>query len=39
MNHIPDTLNDWQPAPELLHDRVILITGAANGIGRALAGA
>jgi len=39
MNHIPDTLHDWQPAPELLHDRVILLTGAANGIGRALAGA
>ena len=39
MNHIPDTLHDWHPAPELLHDRVVLITGAANGIGRALAGA
>ncbi len=39
MNAIPDTLHDWNPAPELLHDRVILITGAANGIGRAVAGA
>jgi NAD(P)-dependent dehydrogenase (short-subunit alcohol dehydrogenase family) len=39
MNHIPDTLHDWHPAPKLLHERVILITGAANGIGRALAGA
>jgi NAD(P)-dependent dehydrogenase (short-subunit alcohol dehydrogenase family) len=39
MNPIPDTLHDWHPAPELLHERVILITGAANGIGRALAGA
>jgi NAD(P)-dependent dehydrogenase (short-subunit alcohol dehydrogenase family) len=39
MNRIPDSLNDWQPAPELLQDRVILITGAANGIGRAIAGA
>jgi NAD(P)-dependent dehydrogenase (short-subunit alcohol dehydrogenase family) len=39
MNAIPDTLNDWHPAPELLHDRVILITGGANGIGRAVAGA
>jgi len=39
MNAIPDTLLDWHPAPELLHDRVILITGAANGIGRAVAGA
>ena len=39
MNAIPDTLLDWNPAPELLHDRIILITGAANGIGRALADA
>ena len=39
MNAIPDTLNDWHPVPELLHDRVILITGGANGIGRAVADA
>jgi len=39
MNPTPDSLHDWQPAPELLHDRVILITGAANGIGRAVADA
>jgi len=26
----------WQPAPELLQDKVVLITGAAGGIGRAL---
>ena len=39
MDNTPKTLHDWCPEPELLHDRVILITGAANGIGRALAGA
>lgn len=34
------TLPDgWQPAPDLLSGRVILLTGAANGIGRALADA
>ena len=27
---------DWQPSPKLLQERVILVTGAANGIGRAL---
>jgi len=27
----------WQPAPGLLAGRIILLTGAANGIGRALA--
>ncbi len=34
-----DTLNldDWQPPADLLAERVILVTGAANGIGRALA--
>jgi len=36
MNPTPDSLHDWQPAPGLLQDRVILITGAANGIGRAV---
>ncbi|MCG5535102.1 YciK family oxidoreductase [Ectothiorhodospira mobilis] len=30
-------LFDYQPDPDLLKDRVILITGAADGIGRALA--
>lgn len=29
----------WKPAPELLKGRIILLTGAANGIGRALADA
>ncbi|MGB5538907.1 MAG: SDR family NAD(P)-dependent oxidoreductase [Gammaproteobacteria bacterium] len=29
----------WQPATDLLRDRIILLTGAANGIGRALADA
>jgi len=29
----------WQPAPDLLADRIILLTGAAAGIGRALADA
>ena len=32
--HIPD---DWSPADIFLQDRIILITGAANGIGAALA--
>ncbi len=32
--HIPD---DWSPADASLQDRIILITGAANGIGAALA--
>jgi NAD(P)-dependent dehydrogenase (short-subunit alcohol dehydrogenase family) len=39
MNPAPDSLHDWNPAPGLLKDRVILITGAANGIGRAVADA
>lgn len=33
---IPD---DWKPAPDLLTNRTILVTGAANGIGRALVSA
>jgi NAD(P)-dependent dehydrogenase (short-subunit alcohol dehydrogenase family) len=37
MTHTPKSLADWQPAPGLLKDRIILLTGAANGIGRALA--
>ncbi len=28
---------DWQPTPDLLAGRIILLTGAAHGIGRALA--
>jgi NAD(P)-dependent dehydrogenase (short-subunit alcohol dehydrogenase family) len=33
-NHIP---KEYKPAPDLLNDRVILITGAGDGIGRAVA--
>ncbi|MDX9767789.1 MAG: SDR family NAD(P)-dependent oxidoreductase [Ectothiorhodospiraceae bacterium] len=33
----PSKLLDYRPAPELLRDRVILVTGAAQGIGRAVA--
>jgi len=39
MNPAPDTLHNWHPDPGLLQDRVILITGAASGIGRATADA
>ena len=35
----PVSLADWQPAADLLHDRIILLTGAASGIGRAVADA
>lgn len=33
------SLAGWQPAADLLADRIILLTGAANGIGRAMADA
>jgi len=33
------SLAGWQPAADLLADRIILLTGAANGIGRALSDA
>jgi NAD(P)-dependent dehydrogenase (short-subunit alcohol dehydrogenase family) len=32
----PKTLIEYRPAPELLSGRVILVTGAADGIGRAV---
>lgn len=31
---IPEPLTDYEPPPDLLRDRFILITGAADGIGR-----
>jgi NAD(P)-dependent dehydrogenase (short-subunit alcohol dehydrogenase family) len=37
MNNSCDSLSGWTPPNDLLHDRVVLITGAANGIGHALA--
>ena len=41
MNQQPPTpafnAQDYQPAPNLLKDRVILVTGAGDGIGRAAA--
>jgi NAD(P)-dependent dehydrogenase (short-subunit alcohol dehydrogenase family) len=39
MSHAAFLPAGWQPAPDLLRDRIILLTGAANGIGRALADA
>ena len=36
MNNKPAYPGDWLPSPSLLQDRVILVTGAANGIGKAL---
>ena len=36
MNTQSASLGDWLPSPSLLQDRVILVTGAANGIGRAV---
>ena len=33
----PQELKAYQPAPDLLKDRVILITGASDGLGRVLA--
>lgn len=36
MNTQSASLGDWQPSPTLLQGRIILVTGAANGIGRAL---
>ena len=38
MNAIP-SLAGWQPAADLLAGRIILLTGAANGIGRAVSDA
>jgi len=39
MTDSPFLLDAWSPAADLLQERVILLTGAANGIGRALADA
>jgi len=36
MNSKPVSLKDWTPPADLLRDRVILVTGAANGIGKAV---
>ena len=36
MNSKPVSLNDWTPPADLLKSRVILVTGAANGIGKAV---
>lgn len=30
-------IDNWQPRPDLLHERLILVTGAGDGIGRAAA--
>lgn len=30
-------MENWQPRPDLLHERLILVTGAGDGIGRAAA--
>jgi NAD(P)-dependent dehydrogenase (short-subunit alcohol dehydrogenase family) len=35
----PASLAGWQPDADLLQDRIILLTGAANGIGRAVSDA
>lgn len=37
MNNTPASLNSSTPPADLLHDRIILITGAAGGIGQAVA--
>ena len=37
MNNTPGLLNSTLPPADLLHDRVILLTGAAGGIGQAVA--
>ena len=36
MNNKPAYPDNWLPSQNLLQDRVILVTGAANGIGKAL---
>ena len=36
MNSKPVSLKDWTPPADLLSGRVILVTGAANGIGKAV---
>ena len=37
MNNTTTSLTDWRPSRDLLNDRIILLTGAASGIGRAVA--
>ncbi|WP_237058535.1 YciK family oxidoreductase [Microbulbifer sediminum] len=34
---MPETIGNYSPAPDLLRDRVILVTGAGDGIGRTAA--
>ncbi|UHQ55293.1 YciK family oxidoreductase [Microbulbifer sp. YPW16] len=34
---MPETIGDYSPAPDLLRDKVILVTGAGDGIGRTAA--
>jgi NAD(P)-dependent dehydrogenase (short-subunit alcohol dehydrogenase family) len=37
MNNTSAYSDNWLPAPDCLQDRVILVTGSANGIGKAVA--
>ncbi len=37
VNQTPESLSDYRAPPDLLHGRRVLVTGAADGIGRAVA--